>query len=104
MAKREVIWSQKAKIKLFNILDFYKNNNKSASYSQKLYREFNHQLSLVDKQPKMGIKTDFERIRGLIVEHFILYYEVTKEYNRSHSLGFKAKSKQIKDLTPWYFK
>lgn len=52
MAKREVIWSQKAKINLFNILDFYKNRNKSTSYSQKLYKEFNHQLSLVDKLPE----------------------------------------------------
>lgn len=86
MVKREVIWSQKAKIKLFNILDFYKNRNKSTSYSKKLYREFNHQLSLVDKQPEMGIKTDFEIIRGLIVEHFILYYEVTKEHIIVHTL------------------
>ena len=86
MAKRKIIWSQRAKIKLFNILDFYKTRNKSTSYSQKLYREFNHQLSLVDEQPEMGIKTDFERIRGLIVEHFILYYEVTKEYIIVHTL------------------
>lgn len=86
MAKREVIWSQKAKINLFNILDFYKNRNKSTSYSQKLYKEFNHQLSLVDKLPEMGIKTEFERIRGLVIEHFILYYEVTKEYIIVHTL------------------
>lgn len=34
----------------------------------------------------MGIKTEFERIRGLIIEHFILYYEVTKEYIIVHTL------------------
>lgn len=86
MAKRKIIWSQRAKIKLFNILDFYKTRNKSTSYSQKLYREFNQQLSLIDSQPEMGINTDFGGIRGLIIEHFILYYEVTKEYIIVHTL------------------
>lgn len=86
MGKRKIIWSQRAKIKLFNILDFYKNKNKSTFYSQKLYREFNQQLSLIDSQPEMGINTDFEGIRGLIIEHFILYNEVSKEYIIVHTL------------------
>lgn len=86
MAKRKIIWSHRAKIKLFNILDFYTNRNKSSRYSRKLYAKFKHQLSLVDQHPEMGIKTDFEEIRGLIVEYFILFYEVTSNEIIVHSI------------------
>ncbi|MCG8581914.1 MAG: type II toxin-antitoxin system RelE/ParE family toxin [Bacteroidales bacterium] len=77
MAKRKIIWSHKANIKLFEILDFYTKRNKSSKYSAKLYKRFKKELSLLDKSPRLGIKTDYEEIRGLIVEDFILFYELT---------------------------
>ncbi len=79
MAKRRIIWSHKAKIKLFVILDFYTERNKSNAFSKKLYKKFNKELSLLIKQPEIGIKTDMESIRGLIVGEFILFYEITSE-------------------------
>jgi plasmid stabilization system protein ParE len=77
MAKRKIIWSHRANIKLFEILDFYSNRNKSTTYSTKLYKRFSKELSLLDKHPEIGIKTDNESIRGLIIEDFILFYEIT---------------------------
>ena len=44
MAKRKIIWSQSAKIKLYHILEFYAKRNKSKSYSAKLYAKFNKEL------------------------------------------------------------
>jgi len=79
MAKRKIIWSHRAKIKLFKILDFYTERNKSVVYSKKLYKKFTHELTKLIKQPEIGIKTDFESIRGLIVDDFILFYEITDE-------------------------
>lgn len=66
------MWSPLAKIKLFRILDFYTQRNKISEYSKKLYRKFNQKLKLTFDNPEMGIKTDFESIRGIIVRDFIL--------------------------------
>ncbi len=79
MAKRIIVWSHRANIKLFELLDFYTERNKSKTYSKKLYQKFKKELSLLIRQPKLGIKTDFESIRGLIIDEYILFYEITPE-------------------------
>ena len=37
MAKRKIVWSHKARIKLLMTLEFYTERNKSKTYSKKLY-------------------------------------------------------------------
>lgn len=86
MAKRKIIWSQIANIKVFAILNFYSKRNKSNTYSTKLYKKFINELSLLDKHPELGIKTEFDSIRGLIVEDFILFYEITPENIYVHTI------------------
>jgi hypothetical protein len=86
MAKQKIVWSQKANIKLFGILDFYSNRNKSKSYSTKLYKKFIKELNLLHKEPDLGKATDFESVRGLIVEEFILFYEITKDRIIVHTI------------------
>lgn len=86
MEKRKIIWSQRANIKLFEILDFYTNRNKSKSYSTKLYKRFIKELNLLYKQPDLGRATDLESIRGLIVEEFILFYEISKDQIIVHTV------------------
>jgi len=86
MAKRKIIWSHRARIKLLMILEFYSERNKSKTYSKKLYAKFNKELLLLLKQPEIGIKTELETVRGLIVEEFILFYEVTAEMIIVHTL------------------
>jgi len=86
MVKRKIVWSHRAKIKLFEILDFYTERNKSDAYSKKLYKKFKKELSLLIKQPEIGTKTDLESVRGLIVNEFILFYEVTTELIIVHTV------------------
>lgn len=86
MAKLKIVWSQRANIKLFGILDFYSNRNKSTSYSTKLYKRFIKELNLLYKQPDLGRATDLESIRGLIVDEFILFYEITKDQIIVHTV------------------
>ncbi len=86
MAKRKIVWSRKADIKLFDILDFYKTRNGNTIYSQKLYHKFIKELNRLDRHPELGIKTDIESVRGLIVDEFILFYEVTPEIIYVHTL------------------
>jgi hypothetical protein len=57
------------------ILEFYTERNKSKTYSKKLFAKFNMELSLLLTQPEIGIKTELDQVRGLIVEEFILFYE-----------------------------
>jgi len=79
MAKRKIIWSHKADIKLYEILNFYSDRNKNTTYSTNLYKRFIKELNLLNRKPDIGIQTDIEKIRGLIVEDFILFYEITNE-------------------------
>lgn len=86
MEKRKVIWSQRATIKLFEILEFYTNRNKSKTYSTKLYKRFIKELSQLYKQPNLGKATDIDSIRGLIVEEFILFYEIIEDQIVVHTI------------------
>ena len=58
MAKRKIVWSHRAGIKLLMILEFYSERNKCKTYSEKLYTKFNKELSLLVNQPEIGIKTE----------------------------------------------
>jgi toxin YoeB len=76
MAKRKIVWSSSARKKLFVILEFYIESNKSKSYSIKLYKLLNKEVNLLLKYPDLGLKTSEESVRGLIIDSFIVYYEV----------------------------
>ncbi len=66
MARQKVIWSHRAKIKRYAILDFYLERNKSNSFAKKLNEKFNRGIKLLSKYPNMGIKTDIDGVRGLV--------------------------------------
>jgi plasmid stabilization system protein ParE len=78
MAKRKIVWSHSANIKLFQILDFYAQRNGNKTYSIKLYKKFVKELKLLKKQPEIGILTDLDSVRGLVVDEFILFYEINE--------------------------
>jgi len=79
MAQRKIIWSHRAKIKLQEILNFYIDRNTSATYSKKLYKKINKEIKLLANHPNLGFKTDDESIRGLIIDNYILFYEVNSD-------------------------
>lgn len=85
MAKRKIVWSHKAKIKLTEILEYYYQRNKSKDYSRKLYRELQKSIKLLIKQPNLGLKTDVESVRAFIVGEYIIFYEYTKNEIVIHS-------------------
>lgn len=86
MAKRKIVWSHRVRIRLLMILEFYAERNMSKTYSKQLYTKFNKELSLLHTQPEIGIKTELDSVRGLIVEEFILFYEATNEMIIVHTL------------------
>jgi len=79
MARREVIWTKISEIQLQEILEFFTNRNKSGEYSRKLYKKFKAELKAVSKNPELGIKTKLDLIRGLIIEDYIIFYEILED-------------------------
>ncbi len=67
-------------------MEYYAQRNKSKTYSIKLYQRFKKELSILTKQPEIGIKTEIESVRGLIVDDFILFYEFDGERIIVHTL------------------
>jgi len=86
MAKRKIVWSNRAKNRLYGILEFYIERNKSKSYSIKLYKLLNKEVKLLLKYPDLGLKTTEPSVRGLIIENYIIYYEVTDDKIIIHTI------------------
>jgi plasmid stabilization system protein ParE len=86
MAKLKIVWSDRAKKRLYGILEFYIERNKSKSYSSKLYKLLNKEVKLLLKYPDLGLKTSEESVRGLIIDTFIIYYEVTDDKIIIHTI------------------
>ena len=63
MAKRKIVWSNRAKIRLFAILDFYIVRNNSKTYSIKLQKLISKEVNLLLKQSDLGLKTSEDTIR-----------------------------------------
>ena len=79
MAKREVIWTKNSEIQLQDILVFFTKRNQSGLYSRKLYKRFKKELRTVSNNPELGIKTKLDQVRGLIIEDYILFYEILED-------------------------
>jgi plasmid stabilization system protein ParE len=86
MAKRKIVWSNRAKKRLYGILEFYIERNKSKSYSIKLHKLLNKEVKLLLKYPDLGLKTTEDSIRGLIIDAYIIYYEVTEDKIIIHTI------------------
>ena len=86
MAKRKIVWSNRAKIRLYTILDFYIVRNNSKTYSIKLQKLISKEINLLLKQPDLGLKTSQDTTRGLIIENYIVYYEITDDKIIIHTI------------------
>lgn len=76
MVKRKIVWTKNSEIQLKEILIYFKSRNKSSHYSKKLYKQFKEKLRIVAEKPELGIQTKLEKVRGLIVGDYILFYEI----------------------------
>lgn len=76
MVKRKIIWTLKAKNQLFSILEYFAKRNKSKTYSLKLHKKIKSEILITLKQPNIGKQTDVLNIRGLLIENYIVFYEL----------------------------
>ena len=86
MAKRKIVWSDRAQKRLYGILEFYIQRNKSNTYSQKLHKLLIKEIKILLKHPDIGLKTTEETIRELIIDNFIVYYQMTGDKIIIHTI------------------
>lgn len=79
MAKRKIVWSNRAIKRLYGILEFYGQRNKSKTHSEKLYQLLHKQVKILTKFPEIGLNTTEDTTRGLIIGELIIYYQLTED-------------------------
>jgi toxin YoeB len=86
MAKRKIVWSNRAIKRLYGILELYIQRNKSKTYSSKLNGLLQKEVKILLKFPEIGLKTTKEYTRGLIIDDYIIYYEITDDKIIIHTI------------------
>jgi toxin YoeB len=76
---RRIVWVFLAQNDRKEILAYWKEKNKSVSYSKKLDKLFREALKLIVKYPFIGKPTNKKNIRIKIVRSYFLIYEITTE-------------------------
>ena len=86
MAKRKIIWSNRAIKRLYGILESDFRRNKTTTYSEELYRRIRKEVKILLKFPEIGLKTDEETTRAFITGNYIIYYEITDDRIDIHTI------------------
>jgi toxin YoeB len=76
---KQIIWSQRAQDDRKQILEYWKNRNKSNIYSKKLDKRFREALNIIRDYPQIGKQTDDQKARIKIVKDYFLIYEETAD-------------------------
>ncbi|TVR37768.1 MAG: type II toxin-antitoxin system RelE/ParE family toxin [Cryomorphaceae bacterium] len=76
MAQNEVVWSSRARLELYEMLNFYFERNGTIEYSQKLFEQIKASAELLGRHPNLGGKTDKENVRALVTVDYEIIYEV----------------------------
>ena len=79
MVKRKIIWSPRAKLDLFEILDFYYKRNGTKAYSRKLKSKIQKSIELLGNHANIGVRTDIQDIRNLITEYYCIFYQIRSD-------------------------
>ncbi len=77
MAK-QVIWSLRAQNDKREILDYWRQRNKSNTYSKKLNELFKESIRIILDFPQIGKVTDDTKARIKIVRDYLIIYEETE--------------------------
>ena len=79
MVKRKIIWSPRAKLDLFGILDFYYKRSGTRTYSRKLKSKLQKSIKLLENHSDIGVRTDIQHIRNLITANYCIFYQIKSD-------------------------
>jgi plasmid stabilization system protein ParE len=100
LAKRKIIWSSRAKLDLFEILDFYLKRNGTVTYSKKLNSKIRKAVKLLEKHSELGIQTDVQSVRNLIEGDYSIFYEIQSTTIEIITIWGNQQDPAIKDIHP----
>ncbi len=86
MAKKEIIWSQRAKEELKEILEYYNTRNGSTKYSLKLIDEIEDLLNTLSQSEFIGRLTANKKTRVVVMKVYLVFYEINE--NKIEILSF----------------
>ncbi len=70
------MWSPRAEIDLFQIMEFYKMRNGNSNYSARIYSRIKRALIILKQFPGIGANTDILNVKNLILGEFCLFYKI----------------------------
>jgi plasmid stabilization system protein ParE len=80
MEKKKVIWTRKAEIQMYVIMDYYVDRNKSDSYSLKLQSDIKQKLRKLDFTTTLPKKSSIKDLFYFIHNHISVFFLVHKEH------------------------
>jgi plasmid stabilization system protein ParE len=86
MAKKEIIWSDLAKLEFSNVLEFYVHRNGNSDYSLKLLEEVEDLLETLSQSEFIGRLTSNKITRVVPIKIYLIFYEINS--NKIEILSF----------------
>ena len=86
MAKKEIIWSEIAKLQFANVLEYYVERNGNENYSLKLLDEVEDLLNTLSNSELIGRLTSNKFTRIITMKVYLIFYEIND--NRIHIVSF----------------
>lgn len=76
---KEIIWTQRAKRELIEILEYWNDRNKSNRFSIRLNNLIEEQINLISQFPTISRRTDIDNVHVKVVHKYLLYYEIVDD-------------------------
>ncbi|PXY43286.1 type II toxin-antitoxin system RelE/ParE family toxin [Flavobacterium hydrophilum] len=73
----KIVWTKTAVVQRRKILLYWKERNKSATYSKKLLAEISERVQFLVNNPEIYITTSFPDIRVSTLGHYNIFYKTT---------------------------
>lgn len=76
MVKKEIIWSELAKLEFSNVLEFYVFRNGNSNYSPKILEEVDDLLETLSANEFIGRLTSNKITRVISMKVYLIFYEI----------------------------
>ncbi|MFN6945721.1 MAG: type II toxin-antitoxin system RelE/ParE family toxin [Cytophagaceae bacterium] len=76
MAKKEIIWSRRAKKEFQDVLDFYLERNGTPTYSIRLLQETEQLIDFLKDNNFLGRLSENKVTRVIVKDYFLVFYEI----------------------------
>jgi plasmid stabilization system protein ParE len=94
MAKKEIIWSELAKLEFSNVLEFYVVRNENSDYSLKILEEVEDLLETLSTNEFIGRLTSNKITRVIPMKVYLIFYEINN--NRIEIISFWDNRQSVK--------